>query len=157
MSGNTADILRVQHQDELIFTTPALSLASGDGRECRETRLFLGPNIYEPSLKIQVVKCFLESGKKLRELSVTVVCSQIYFDWTKREFRRIVPCPQHSIPSQGQSVGYNFQSSGLAPGLWKVIWKEPMETLARMFMCFGSLIRLAYEYQLSGTRATRLA
>ena len=84
MSGNTADILRVQPQDELIFTTPALGLASGDGRECRETRLFLGPSIYEPSLKIQVVKCFLESGKKLRELSVTVVGFQIYFDLNAR-------------------------------------------------------------------------
>ena len=84
MSGNTADILRVQPQDELIFTTPALGLASGDGRECRETRLFLGPNIYEPSLKIQMVKCFLESGKKLRELSVTVVGFQIYFDLNAR-------------------------------------------------------------------------
>lgn len=146
MSGNTADILRVQPQDELIFTTPALSLASGDGRECRETRLFLGPNIYEPSLKIQMVKCFLESGKKLRELSVTVVGFQIYFDLNARpggNLEELSPVLNILSPNQGLKIewGYNFQSSGPAPGLWKVIWKEPMETLARMFMCFGSLIR----------------
>ena len=36
-----ANILRVQPQEEVIVMSPVSSLASGDRRECRETRLFL--------------------------------------------------------------------------------------------------------------------
>ena len=36
-----ANILRVQPQEEVIVMSPVSSLASGDRRECRETRLFI--------------------------------------------------------------------------------------------------------------------